>query len=45
MVAKAVGHPLIYSKRFPKHFSPVTIVREDGYPEYRRRDDRRSIPV
>ena len=45
MVAKAAGHSLVYSKRFPKRFSPVTIVREDGYPEYRRRDDGRYIPV
>ena len=45
IVAKAAGHSLVYSKRFPKRFSPVTIVREDGYPEYRRRDDGRYIPV
>ena len=45
MVAKGPGHPLTYSKRFPKRFSPVTVVHEDGYPEYRRRDDLRSISV
>jgi len=45
MVAKGPGHPLTCSKRFPKRFSPVTVVHEDGYPEYRRRDDLRSISV
>ena len=45
MVAKSPGHPPVCSKRFPKRFSPVTIVREDGYPEYRRGDDLRSIPI
>ena len=32
-------------KRFPKAFTPTTIVREDGYPEYRRRDDGRTFTV
>jgi hypothetical protein len=27
------------SKRFPKDFNPETIVKEDGYPLYRRRDN------
>ena len=45
MVAKGPGHPLTYSKRFPKRFSPVIVVHEDGYLEYRRRDDLRSISV
>ena len=45
MAAKASGYPRTCSKRFPKRFSPVTVVHEDGYPEYRRRDDGRSISV
>jgi hypothetical protein len=32
-------------KRFPKAFAAATIVREDGYPEYRRRDDGRTFTV
>ena len=45
MVAKTPGHYPVCSKRFPKRFTSVTVVREDGYPEYRRRDDRQYIPV
>jgi hypothetical protein len=30
-------------KRFPKDFNPETIVKEDGYPVYRHRDDRASF--
>ena len=44
MVAKP-GHPPVCSKGYPKRFSPVTVVHGDGYPEYRRRDDGRSISV
>ena len=45
LVAKGPGHLPTCSKRFPKRFSPVTVVHEDGYPEYRRRDDGQSISV
>jgi hypothetical protein len=45
MVTKVPSHSPVCSKRFPKRFNPVTVVREDGYPEYRRRNDRRYIPV
>ena len=45
MVAKAAGHPPVCSKRFPKRFSSVTVVRENDYLEYRRRDDRRFILI
>ena len=31
--------PLCCQKSFPKDFSPVTVVHEDRYPEYRRRDN------
>jgi hypothetical protein len=30
--------PLCCQKNFPKPFAPVTVVHEDRYPEYRRRD-------
>jgi len=45
MVIKGPGHSPTCSKRFPKRFSPVTVVHEDDYPEYRRRDDLRPIPM
>ena len=45
MVKKGPGHPPIYSKGYPKRFSPITVVHEDRYPEYRRRDDKRFISV
>lgn len=37
--------PLTCQKRFPKPFTEVTVVNEDGYPEYRRRDDGRTFTV
>ena len=33
------------SKRFPKEFSCVTSTANDGYPNYRRRDNDRSVQV
>ena len=39
MAAKAAGESRTCSKRFPKPFNPVTVIREDGYPEYIRWDD------
>ena len=47
------GSHSVCSKGYPKQFTPVTIIAEDGYPTYRRRDDgqvwevggRRAIPV
>jgi hypothetical protein len=45
MVIKVPSHSPVCSKRFSKRFNSVTVVREDGYPEYRRRDDHRYIPV
>lgn len=37
--------PLCCQKRFPKPFSAVTVVHEDRYPEYRRRDDGETCTV
>jgi len=37
--------PLCCQKNFPKAFSPETIVHEDRYPEYRRRDNNDSFSV
>ena len=31
--------PLKCNKRFPKEFTGRTLINEDGYPQYRRRDD------
>ena len=45
MVAPAPGLPPTCSKRYPKRFNPTTVVREDGYPEYRRRNDLRTWTV
>lgn len=45
MARKTPAAPLVYQKRFPKAFTAITIVREDGYPEYRRRDDGRTFTV
>ena len=33
----------ICSKNYPKPFSPATIVTEDGYPQYRRRDNGQRV--
>jgi len=45
MVRKTLGAPLKCQKRFPKAFTATTIVREDGYPEYRRRDNGQTFTV
>jgi hypothetical protein len=45
MVRKTPTAPLKCQKRFPKAFTATTIVREDGYPEYRRRDNGRTFTV
>ena len=39
-----VGNP-ICGKGFPKAFTDATVVDEDGYPNYRRRDDGRTWDV
>ena len=45
MVRKHPSSPLACQKRFLKAFSPITVLKEDGYPEYRRREDRRTFTV
>ena len=45
IVSKCPGLPPAYLKRFPKRFNTITVVGEDGYLEYRRRNDRRSFIV
>jgi hypothetical protein len=45
MVPQANGLPPRCSKGFPKRFAPVTVVHEDGYPEYRRRNNGQTLPV
>ena len=45
MVVKGPGHTPTCSKGFPKRFNSETVVHEDGYPEYRRRDDGRRFTV
>ena len=36
-------HGDICSKKFPKKFTSVTVDRNDGYPEYMRRDNGRTV--
>jgi hypothetical protein len=36
---------LVYQKRFPKAFAATTIIRKDGYPEYRYRDNGHTFTV
>jgi hypothetical protein len=38
-------YPQVCSKRFPRQFNPVTVVHEDGFPEYRHRGDLRPTPI
>lgn len=45
MVAQSNGLPRRCSKGFPRSYSPITVVHEDGYPEYQRRNDGRTITV
>lgn len=45
MVRPSVNAPLRCQKRFPKAFTPETIVSEDGYPQYRRRDNGQTFAV
>jgi hypothetical protein len=45
MVRKTPAVPLACQKRFPKAFAAMTIIRKDGYPEYRCRDDGRTFTV
>ena len=45
IVAPGPGLPPTCSKRYPKRFNPTTVVHEDGYPEYRRRNDLQSWSV
>jgi hypothetical protein len=45
IVAGAPGHPPTYLKRFPKPFCPATVVHNNRYPQYRRRDNSRSWPI
>lgn len=45
MVRQQPNAPLGCSKRFPKQFSERTLIHEDGYPEYRRRDDGQTFTV
>ena len=45
MVRKTPTSPLRCSKNFLKPFTASTIVNDEGYPEYRRRDDGRTFTV
>jgi hypothetical protein len=45
MVRKHPHGPLICSKRFPKQFTDRTLIHEDGYPEYCRRDNGQTFTV
>jgi len=45
MAAPAPGQSRTCSKRFPKRFRSETVVHDDGYPEYVRRDDGQTLPV
>ena len=45
MIRKHPGGPLTCSKRFPKPFTDQTVIHEDGYPEYCRRDDGQTFTV
>lgn len=40
MGRKDASAPFSCQKRFPKDFSPLTVVHEDSYPQYRRRNTR-----
>ena len=43
MIQKKPGEAPRCSKGFPKAFTDRTVIKEDGYPEYRRRDDGRTF--
>jgi hypothetical protein len=45
IVRQTPNGPLKCGKRFPKEFCIQTIIREDGYPEYRRRGDGRTFVI
>ena len=45
MVPQSHGLPPRCSKNFPKPYCPTTVVHEDGYPEYQRRNDGRTLTV
>jgi hypothetical protein len=45
MVSSGPARPPTCSKRFPKAFCETTIVKEDGYPEYRRCDFLQTFTV
>lgn len=35
----------VCSKNYPKDFNECTLENEDGYPEYRRRDDGKTVKI
>jgi hypothetical protein len=45
MARRFLSSLLYCQKNFPKSFSLATVVHEDRYPEYRRRDDGDSFTV
>jgi hypothetical protein len=45
MVRKSPSDPLTCSKRFPKDFRDRTMISEDGYPQYCRRDNGQTFTV
>jgi hypothetical protein len=45
MVRQYPHGPLACSKRFPKPFTERTMINEDGYPEYCRRDNGQTFTV
>jgi hypothetical protein len=45
MVRQEPNRPLSCSKRFPKAFTDRTVIRDDGYPKYRHRDNGQTFTV
>lgn len=45
MARKHANEPLICQKRFPKEFQAITVVTEDGYLKYSRRQDGRTFTI
>ena len=45
IVTSALGYLLTCLKRFLKPFYPITVVHNNRYPQYQRRDNLRSWPV
>ena len=37
------GHPKVYTKKYLREFRENTVIEEDGYPLYRRRDNGQRV--